>query len=68
MAKSLAAVALDVGCATSGSVSLCCNTRRRMEFVLSCPFDVEGAVLCTHRWREVWPHVSSRRVPEAAVA
>jgi hypothetical protein len=30
VAKSLAAVALDVGCVTSGSVSLCCNTSRRL--------------------------------------
>jgi hypothetical protein len=50
MAKCLAAVALDVGGATNGSVghhSLCCNTRRPLDLLLSCPFDVEGAVLCT---------------------
>jgi hypothetical protein len=50
VAKSLAAVALDVGGVTSGSlgtIAFAATPGGVWDLLLSCPFDVEGAVLCT---------------------
>jgi hypothetical protein len=48
MAKSLEVVTLDVGGATygrGGCSRFCCNTQRHQGLLLSCPYDIEGAVL-----------------------